>query len=279
MATIDDCTISPLSAHTGAEVRGVDLTQPVDAALRERLNRRVRRAFGPGVPRPASVAARNCSMRCSRSARCSRSTTRASRCPSVRRSTTSRTRTSIPTADATFPARATTPTTRTPPNRRRRRCCTRCNCRTAAATRSSSTCIARTRICRRRCGSGIDGSARDPRLPEPPQRAEADGAERGEHGRRCRTRCCIRWCARIPRAAAGRSTSIRSASRGSSGWTESEALGLLDELLAHATQPQYRVPPPVASGRHGDVGQPLPAAQGERRLRHGRRCGICTGSC
>jgi alpha-ketoglutarate-dependent taurine dioxygenase len=38
MATIDDCTISPLSAHTAAEVRGVDLAQPVDVALRERLN-------------------------------------------------------------------------------------------------------------------------------------------------------------------------------------------------------------------------------------------------
>ncbi len=31
--------IAPLSGHTGAEVRGVDLTQPVDAALRARLNR------------------------------------------------------------------------------------------------------------------------------------------------------------------------------------------------------------------------------------------------
>jgi taurine dioxygenase len=31
--------ITPLSSHTGAEVRGVDLTQPIDAALRERLNR------------------------------------------------------------------------------------------------------------------------------------------------------------------------------------------------------------------------------------------------
>ena len=31
--------ITPFSSHTGAEVRGVDLTQPVDAALRERLNR------------------------------------------------------------------------------------------------------------------------------------------------------------------------------------------------------------------------------------------------
>jgi taurine dioxygenase len=31
--------ITPLSEHTGAEVRGVDLTQPIDAVLRERLNR------------------------------------------------------------------------------------------------------------------------------------------------------------------------------------------------------------------------------------------------
>jgi taurine dioxygenase len=31
--------ITPLSSHTGAEIRGVDLTEPVDAAMRERLNR------------------------------------------------------------------------------------------------------------------------------------------------------------------------------------------------------------------------------------------------
>jgi taurine dioxygenase len=39
MAIIEDCTIAPLSAHTGAEVLGVDLTQPVSTGLRERLNR------------------------------------------------------------------------------------------------------------------------------------------------------------------------------------------------------------------------------------------------
>ncbi|HJU17001.1 MAG TPA: TauD/TfdA family dioxygenase [Stellaceae bacterium] len=33
-----DYTVTPLSAHTGAEVRGLDLRQPVDAATRERLN-------------------------------------------------------------------------------------------------------------------------------------------------------------------------------------------------------------------------------------------------
>ena len=39
MTRVEDCTIAPLSAHTGAEVIGVDLTRPVDAALRARLNR------------------------------------------------------------------------------------------------------------------------------------------------------------------------------------------------------------------------------------------------
>ena len=38
MAIIEDCTISPLSAHTGAEVCGIDLTRPIDAELRELLN-------------------------------------------------------------------------------------------------------------------------------------------------------------------------------------------------------------------------------------------------
>jgi taurine dioxygenase len=33
-----DHTITPLSEHTGAEVNGIDLTQPVDAATRRRLN-------------------------------------------------------------------------------------------------------------------------------------------------------------------------------------------------------------------------------------------------
>ena len=38
MAIIEDRSIAPLSAHTGAEVLGVDLTRPMDAALRTRLN-------------------------------------------------------------------------------------------------------------------------------------------------------------------------------------------------------------------------------------------------
>jgi taurine dioxygenase len=39
MAATFDCTITRLSDHTGAEVRGVDLTNPVGDELRERLNR------------------------------------------------------------------------------------------------------------------------------------------------------------------------------------------------------------------------------------------------
>jgi len=38
MALVEDCTVAPLSEHTGAEVLGVDLTRPLDAALRTRLN-------------------------------------------------------------------------------------------------------------------------------------------------------------------------------------------------------------------------------------------------
>ncbi len=38
-ATTGDHTITKLSPHTGAEVRGLDLRAPVDAATRARLNR------------------------------------------------------------------------------------------------------------------------------------------------------------------------------------------------------------------------------------------------
>jgi taurine dioxygenase len=34
-----ECTITPLSAHTGAEIRGVDLGRPIDGPMRVRLNR------------------------------------------------------------------------------------------------------------------------------------------------------------------------------------------------------------------------------------------------
>ena len=72
------------------------------------------------------------------------------------------------------------------------------------------------------------------------------------------------------------------------GMAESDALGLLDESAGARDAAAVPVPPSVASGRHGDVGQPLPAAQGEWRLRHGpgavsvpdhaegRRAGVAT---
>ena len=54
------------------------------------------------------------------------------------------------------------------------------------------------------------------------------------------TQCCIRWCAPIRRVAA-RSIYLNPIRiEGIVGMEESEALPLLDELLAHATQPQYQ---------------------------------------
>ena len=38
MQSVADCTISKLTDHTGAEVRGIDLRDPIDDALRARLN-------------------------------------------------------------------------------------------------------------------------------------------------------------------------------------------------------------------------------------------------
>jgi taurine dioxygenase len=38
MAIIEDCTVTPLSAHTGAEVCGIDLARPIEAELQARLN-------------------------------------------------------------------------------------------------------------------------------------------------------------------------------------------------------------------------------------------------
>ena len=133
--------ITPLSPHTGAEVHGVDLTDPLDAALRERLNR----AFVEHsvlVFRDQHLAPRQLldAVRWFGEVFPQHNTRFAlPECPQIHYISN---QDSIPTAGATFPAKDTTPTTRTPPNRRRRPCCMRCNCRTAAATRSSSTCIA-----------------------------------------------------------------------------------------------------------------------------------------
>jgi taurine dioxygenase len=38
MQTMADCTITKLTDHTGADVRGIDLREPIDSAVRARLN-------------------------------------------------------------------------------------------------------------------------------------------------------------------------------------------------------------------------------------------------
>ena len=53
------------------------------------------------------------------------------------------------------------------------------------------------------------------------------------------------------------------------GMDHKEALPLLDELLRACHGRTLPVSPSLAARRPGDVGQPLPAAQGQRRLRHG----------
>ena len=79
----------------------------------------------------------------------------------------------------------------------------------------------------------------DPCLSKQPQRAEADGAGRGQRSA-CPTRCCIRSCAPIPEN--GRKSIYINPIRieGIVGMDHKEALPLLDELLAHATQPQFQ---------------------------------------
>jgi alpha-ketoglutarate-dependent taurine dioxygenase len=119
-----DYTIAPLSEHTGAEVRGIDLREQIDEVARARLNRAfVDHAvlvlrdqhltpqqlldavglFGEPFPQHNSRFA----------------------LPGVRSSTTSQTGISIPTVGVTFPAKAFTPTTRTRLARQRPQFCMR----------------------------------------------------------------------------------------------------------------------------------------------------------
>ena len=134
------CTIAPLSDHTGAEVRGVDLAQPVDPAIREQLNRAFVDRSRAGVPRPdaepAAGAGRGAAVR-----RGVPAAQHALRHPGMPADPLHFQPGQIPGRHAaTSPARAGIPTIPTMPARPRRRCCMRCNCRTRAATRSSPTC-------------------------------------------------------------------------------------------------------------------------------------------
>lgn len=117
-------TIAPLSEHTGAEVRGIDLTEPVDEVTRARLNRAFVDCsvlvfrdqhltpqelleavclFGEPFPQHNSRFA-------------------LPECPLVHYISN---QDFIPTADAIFPAKGITPITRTPPARQRQPSCMR----------------------------------------------------------------------------------------------------------------------------------------------------------
>ena len=54
------------------------------------------------------------------------------------------------------------------------------------------------------------------------------------------------------------------------GMPDQDALALVEELMAHATQRKYELPPPVVHGGYGDLGQPQRDAPGQPGLRHGR---------
>ena len=198
----------------------------------------------------------------------SRSTIRGSRCRTVRRSTTSPTRTTSPTA-ALHPGR-----------RLAHRSLQRCAAAQghgaarghAARARGGDTQFANMAAAYAALAGRMQRAHRrsdgDPCLSKQPQRAEADEHCRTARRNACRTPCCIRWCAPIRRPAR-RSIYINPIRiEGILGLDHREALPLLDELLAHATRGALPVPPRVGAGRSRDVGQSLPAAQGERRLRH-----------
>jgi hypothetical protein len=57
---------------------------------------------------------------------------------------------------------------------------------------------------------------------------------------------------------------------GIEGMADAEAQPLLMELFRHQVREDFRLPPPLAAGHAGDVGQPLRGACGNRRLRRPR---------
>ena len=81
----------------------------------------------------------------------------------------------------------------------------------------------------------------------------------------CR-RSITRWCALIPRPAARRSISAITPMR-ILGLPEEEGAALLGELAGARDAAAIRLRAPLAGGRSGRVGQPLPAASRGRQLR------------
>ena len=104
MAITEDCAISPLSSHTGAEVYGVDLTQPINTALSARLNRCLRRRMPFWCSGISICRHSNCWRRCELFGEIFPQHNTALRaCPNARRFITSPTRTSFEDGRAYIP--------------------------------------------------------------------------------------------------------------------------------------------------------------------------------
>ena len=229
--------ITPLSPHTGAEVHGVDLTQPMDAALRERLNRAfvehsvlvfrdqhlsphqlldAVQLFGEVFPQHNTRFA-------------------LPECPQIHYISNQDFypdgRRYIPGegyhtdhSNAAEPPKATVLHAVQLPDRGG-------DTQFVNMHRAYEDLPAAMRQRHRR-------SAGDPRLSEPPQRAEADGAERD--GAAAVPDAVLHPLVRTHPESGRRSIYLNPIRiEGIVGMAESEALALLDELLAHATQPQY----------------------------------------
>ena len=231
--------IRPMSDHTGAEVRGIDLARPVDARGPGRPEPGLRRAQRPGDPRPVAQAAAG--------ARGGRAVRRVFQqhntrfalpeCPQIHYLSNQDRfpdgRRYIPGegwhtdhSNDTRPPKATVLHAVTLPDR------------------GGDTQFANMHAAYDGAAAGDEGadrrSAGDPCLPEQPQRAKTDGAVGRRTRSACRTRFCIPSSAPTRRTAASRSTSTRSASKASSAWTTRRRLPLLDELLEHATAERFQ---------------------------------------
>ena len=262
--------IRPLYPQFAAEVGGIDLARPLDAAAvdaiwraidryavlvfrDQRLDRhavaRFRRAVRPARNRPGGGGRRQAASRASRRSATSRTSTRTGGCAPA-------------TTGAGSTASATGCGTPTPPTCRCRwcwGCCTRSRCRrrarSAAARPSSPICAPPTTRCR-------EAMQRDDRRPRRRARhllvARPDRLyriSRPASARNTRRRGSA-WCAGIPARGARRSICRRTPRTSSAGRLPRAACCCCD-LNTHATQRRVRLQPQMAGRRSGDLGQSL----------------------